>query len=201
MDFNGTRIAFDVAIKENSEWKDKTCFLCGEYFESGDEVCLLIPPEDVRKNAKKHMKKNQCMHKEELESLCTTITTLDQLYDVLDNHKKKRAKPLTEEQVEKSKLFIEAARYCNFHDGKLTKTGCTCKRRGSSDVLRFNARTERIKYSNRRKDGLFSGFAERQLVTNVYNKYHELLGDGIKSDYNALETIAEVINSVNNIMN
>lgn len=76
-----------------------------------------------------------------------------------------------------------------------------CKKYGASDSIEYNVYTDTISYYNRRKKTLFDGFVERQIETNVYNKFHELLKDNKHSDYDALKTIGNCFEQVSKIMN
>lgn len=151
------------------------------------------------------MKSNQVVHLDELKKFSKDMTNVKEVVDAMEKHKVKKEN-LTKEQDALMNVFIKAAYAYDFKDATKKKDGIVvCKKYGSSDTIQYNVYTDTIEYYNRRKKALFDGFVERQIETDVYNKFHELLKDNKHSDYDALKSLGEcvsnAIKTTNEMMN
>lgn len=192
---------FAMKMKATCHWGNKTCYFCGKHFKTDEEISLIVLPSDIRFNGGyKKMKDNQVVHTSELESFIENMTTIKEVADAMEKHKVKK-ETLSEELEKRMETFVCAASKCGFSDFIKKKDGTViCKKYGSSDTIRYNVYTDIIEYHNKRKKALFDGFLGRQIETNVYNKFHELLGDNKHSDYDALTSIGECISTANKII-
>ncbi len=190
----------EQVITASKGWCAKTCFVCGQYFKEGEQIVLLIPSFEYKK-IYKSLSRNVVAHFHEIEAIKSKCNTEDEFLLALGKHKTPRALPLTAEQLKMIDEFKQACRNYGFWPYVETKDGLKCKLSNSSDVLEYNVRTDRIAYSNkRRKRGLFDGLVENQLVSNVWNKMHEIRGDGLRDNYSAKEVINKAVETVNNMM-
>ncbi len=115
--------------------------------------------------------------------------------------KKPKKVEITPQQKEMVEQFIQAAWHYGYKDYKYTKDGAQSKMSGSSDILRYNVHSDMIRYSNRRKRGLFDGMFENQIVANVWNKMHEIRGDGKRNDYSADKVLNEALEKAKDFVN
>lgn len=179
-------------------WTEKTCFMCGKHFLTGDSIVLVLPPYEYKKKYKRLIN-NAVMHQHEWEELKQTHDSFDDIFNTMGSSKKPKKVELTPQQKEMVEQFIQAAWNYGYKDYKYTKDGAQSKMNGSSDILRYNVHSDRIAYSNRRKRGLFDGLANRQVVTNVWNRMHELRGDGKRDDFSAKEVVNQAMDKVSDI--
>ena len=49
-------------------WTEKTCFVCGKHFLTGDSIVLVVPPYEYKRKYKRLIK-NAVMHRHEWEEL------------------------------------------------------------------------------------------------------------------------------------
>ena len=181
-------------------WTEKTCFVCGKHFLTGDSIVLVVPPYEYKKKYKRLIN-NAVMHQHEWEELKQTHDSFDDIFHTMGRSKKPKKVELTPQQKEMVEQFIQAAWNYGYKDYKYTKDGAQSKMNGSSDILRYNVHSDRIAYSNRRKRGLFDGLFENQLVANVWNKMHELRGDGKRNDYSADKVLNKALGNSKDFMN
>ena len=71
-----------------------------------------------------------------------------------------------------------------------------CKKCGTSIYVEYNVYADHIDLDYRGKRGMFDGFYTRQIIANIYNKMHEILGDGKYDDYSAAKTIDNIYREV-----
>lgn len=190
-----------MKIKANKSWGSKTCYFCGKHIKENEDIALVVVPSDIRFTEYKKMRNNQVVHLNELVDFSKNMTTIKEVVDAMEKHKVKK-ETLTKEQENLMDVFIEAAYFYDFKVATKKKDGIVvCKKYGASDSIEYNVYTDTISYYNRRKKALFDGFVERQIETDVYNKFHELLKDNKHSDYDALKTIGNCFEQVSKIMN
>lgn len=181
-------------MKSGTGWSERTCFICGRHFTPSDTIALVVvygPQYEICKQYSR-LKTNQVMHADELQQICNISNTVEDVYRMLANAPQPKRQQMTEEQKREVKLFEEAAIKCGFKDVTEKNNGCRCKMYGSTDIVEYNVFSGRIRYNNKRRRQLFDRLAERQIVANVYNKFHELLGDGKYDDFTMAKAIADV---------
>lgn len=196
---------FAIKIKSSKHWGSKICYLCGKHIKENDDIALIVLPSDIRFNSGyKKMEDNQVVHLDEIEEFIKDKSSIKEVADALEKHKVKK-EILTEKEKEKMKIFVDAAYDLGYHSSTTKSNGIVvCKKNGTSDKVMYNVYTDIIEYSNNRKGYLFDSFIEKQIITDVYNKFHKLLGDNLNLDYNALDSInkclSEAIDTTNKIM-
>lgn len=186
-------------LKLTGGWQDRKCMLCGRYFNEGDMGVLIVPTSDIRDR----ISRNLIVHSEELKKVQVECGSEEELINKLSKWKMPRVRVVySEKELRIADAFQEASSACGFRDIKEVKNKgiIRCKKFGSSDLVELNIRTGRIRFDTRKKGQLLSGFAERQLIANIRNKMHEILGDGLHDDYDAMKEIAGVFDRVNNMM-
>lgn len=199
-------VNFAMEVKASKAWCSKVCYFCGKHIKENDEIALVVVPSNLRFNGEyKKMKSNQVVHLDELKKFSKDMTNVKEVVDAMEKHKVKKEN-LTKEQDALMNVFIKASYAYDFKDATKKKDGIVvCKKYGSSDTIQYNVYTDTIEYYNRRKRELFDSFIEKQIVTNIYNKFHELLNDNKHSDYNALKSLGEcvsnAIKTTNEMMN
>ena len=191
---------FTRIMQAGSAWTEKACFMCGEHFKKGDTIVLVVPPFEYKKEYKR-LGLNAVMHQQEWEDLKTTHNSIEEVFKAMGKSKKPKRVNLTDQQKQMVEQFIKAAWEYWYKDYKYNKDGAQAKMNGSSDILRYNVHSDRITYSNRRKRGLFDGLFENQIVANVWNRMHELRGDGKRDDYSADKVINEALGKAKDFMN
>ena len=176
------------------------CPVCGQHFISGEEyfliVCNAIPEARARKLS------NFMAHVACWNTFCSGITSDEDLAEKLRKHRKPKLKPLTEEQETRVEAFKQAAYTFGYRILTWTREGCLKARKdGYSSTLTYNPYDKSLSYGDNRADFLLKSLVDRELVARVYNKMHELLGDGKRDDYTALGTINQVIEETNRFFN
>ena len=99
----------------------------------------------------------------------------------------------TAEEKAKIDAFRSACHHYSFWNDVEKPYGLKCQKRGSSLYVEYNVYADSIGIDFRGKRGLFDTFYEKQIVTNIYNKMHEILGDGKHDDYSATKTINDIL--------
>ena len=77
---------------------DKKCSLCGQYFKSGEEYCIIVIPFEYRSKHKK-LQSNLLCHTDEWVNFSEGVTTYDEMAEKIINHKKPRKNEFTEEEL------------------------------------------------------------------------------------------------------
>ena len=96
--------------------------------------------------------------------------------------------------------FVSACHTMGFWGARELPYGRRCNRQGTG-YLEYNAYTDTIDFVSRvRKPGLFDSFYTREIVAKVFNKMHEILGDGRHDDYSAAASIQKVTDEATKIM-
>ena len=83
---------------------DKKCSLCGQYFKSGEEYCIIVIPFEYRSKHKK-LQSNLLCHTDEWVKFSEGVTTYDEMAEKIINHKKPRKNGFTEEELFKISCF------------------------------------------------------------------------------------------------
>lgn len=120
----------------------------------------------------------------------------------LKKHRIPSVKPLTEEQKREVEAFEKAAAAYGYWTITKPRNGCIkATKNGTTCSVLYNTYSGVIKYEDRRKSELLKSLFDRQIETNIFNKMHEILGDGKRDDYSALGTIAGVVEETNKFFN
>lgn len=183
-------------FKPNSD--TKRCPICGQYFKKGEKGCVIVPPMEVRTQHKK-LQQNMIVHLSEWEAFCEGITTEEELVQKFIKHRTPKKQEFTENEKERISAFRSACVAYRFYEEFEKPYGLKCKLRGSSICVEYNVYSDTIDIDYRGRKGMFDGFYTRQIVTNIYNKMHEILGDGKKDDYNVDKTINSVFEEAKKI--
>lgn len=178
---------------------DKKCPICGQFFKKGEKGCAIVPPMEIRKGYKK-LAQNLVVHLDEWTAFCKGVTTDIDLAEKFAKHRVPRKKEFTSEEQKKIDAFRSACHRNGFHEDYDKPFGIKCKQGGSSIYLTYNVYADTIDLDYKGKCGLFDGFYTRQIIANVYNKMHEILGDNKHDDYSASKTINSVFEETTKIM-
>ena len=195
------------------EWKDldgeirtfkpnpntKRCPICGQFFKKGEKGCIIIPPMEARTQHKK-LQQNMIVHLDEWQTFCENITTEKELIQKFIKYRTPKKKDFTGEERKRISAFRSACVAYRFYEEFEKPYGLKCKLRDSSIYVEYNVYSDTIDIDYRGRKGMFDGFYTRQIVTNIYNKMHEILDDGKKDDYSVEKTIASVVKKANEIM-
>lgn len=186
-------------LEMNNLWNDKKCRLCGRYFKNGEKGIILIPTSDC----KPLIKSNIIMHSEEFKKIQSECGSKEEIIHRLGNWKKpKVSETYSEEQLNEAEVFKEAAQCYNFSDIKVLKVKglVRCKRVGSSDTLEYNIRTKKIYFYNNKRSQILDRLLETQLLANVENKMHELLGDGEYNKFSATQVVRDAVKITEDVL-
>ena len=178
---------------------DKKCALCGQYFKSDEEYCIIVIPFEYRSKHKK-LKNNLLCHTDEWVKFSEGVTTYDEMAEKIINHKVPRKKEFTEDEKLRIDCFKKACFISGFKEEFNKPYGLKMKQCGSSVYLEYNVYQDAIDLDFRGKRGLFDNFYKRQIIANVYNKMHEYMGDGKVDDYSMSKDFEKLNNHVNEIM-
>ena len=177
----------------------KRCPLCGQYFKKGEKAIVIVPPMAVR-SLNKRLSQNMMVHRAEWEELSAGITDDNAMADAFLKHKTPRKAPFTREEEAAMSAFVSACHTMGFWGARELPYGRRCNRQGTG-YLEYNAYTDTIDFVSRvRKPGLFDSFYTREIVAKVFNKMHEILGDGRHDDYSAAASIQKVTDEATKIM-
>lgn len=195
-----TEKVYERKMISSGGWLNRECFLCGKHFKQDDQIVLIVPHIEYKADYPR-LRCNAVVHLDEWEEFKQNNgMTTHNVLKALGNTKKPKKEKLTEIQQLHIQQFKEAASRCGFRESSKTNNGAKAKLSGRSDILEYNVYTDTISYSCRRKQGIFDGFIQKEIVTKAWNLMHEIRGDNQKSDYSALETINKVIKTTNEIM-
>jgi hypothetical protein len=169
----------------------KRCPLCGQYFKKGEKAIVIVPPMSVR-NLSKKLQQNMMVHRAEWEALSAGITNDNDMANAFIKHKTPRKAPFTKEEEAAMSAFVSACHTYGFWGARELPYGRRCNRQGTG-YLEYNAYTDTIDFVSRvRKPGLFDAFYEREIAAKVFNKMHDILGDGRHDEYSANNAIQKV---------
>lgn len=191
---DGSNRSLNAAYSNN-----RYCFLCGQYFKKNEKFYIIVVPYNLRSLSKK-FSKNISVHADEWEEFIKDVKSDEELAEKLIAHKTPHRKKFTEEEQHRIKCFQEACYHYNFKQVYDKPWGLKCKQVHSSCYLEYNVHLDKIDLDSRGREGLFDGFYKRQIIANIYNKMHELLGDNKFDSYNYKDSINEVNKQVNEMM-
>ncbi len=194
MQYEGNPRSFEGRYANN-----KRCPICGQYIRSNERFYIIIIPHEYRSQHKK-LRDNMMVHIGEWTKFCEGITSERELVDKLINHKTPRAKDFTEQEIKKIEAFKKACYDYDFKEEFDKPFGVKCKKRGTSVYAEYNVFKDTISVDFRGKRGLFDGFYQRQIETNIFNLMHKYLEDGRHSDYSASKAINEVFEQAKKTM-
>lgn len=178
---------------------NKRCPICGQFIRKDERFNIVIIPYEYRSQHKK-LKDNMMVHVREWAEFCEGITSERELVDKIIAHKTPRAKDFTESEMKKIEAFKKACYDYDFKETFNKPFGIKCKKRGTSVYAEYNVFKDVISVDFRGKRGLFDGFYQRQIETNIFNRMHKYLEDGRKSDYDCNQAIQEVFDKANEMM-
>ena len=116
----------------------------------------------------------------------------------LKKHRMPSAKPLSEAQNKAVEAFEKAAATYGYWNTSKMRDGCfKAVKNGTTCYILYNPYSGVIKYGDRKKNEFLKPLLDRQIETNVFNKMHEILGDGKRDDYNALGVLAQAVEETN----
>lgn len=177
----------------------KRCPLCGQYFKKGEKAIVIVPPMEVRGLSPK-LRQNMMVHRVEWEQLTNGVTSDEEMTTAFLKHKTPRQKPFTKEEEAAMAAFVSACHTFGFWGARELPYGRRCNRQGTG-YLEYNAYTDTIDFVSRvRKPGLFDSFYAREIVAKVFNKMHDILGDGRHDDYSANNAIQQVTSEANKLV-
>lgn len=177
----------------------KRCPMCGQYFKKGEKAIVIVPPMEVRGMSPK-LKQNMMVHRAEWERLADGITTDEEMTTAFIKHKTPRKQPFTKEEAAACSAFVSACHTLGFWGARELPYGWRCNRQGTG-YLEYNVYADTIDFVSRvRKPGLFDSFYEREIVAKVFNKMHDILGDGRHDDYSANSAIQQVTSEANKLV-
>ena len=188
--------AYEFTPREDNP---KRCPVCGQYFKKEEKCIVIIPPMSVR-NISSKFQQNLMVHRAEWEALSAGINDDEQMANVFLKHKTPRKQPFTKEQEAAMSAFVAACHACGFGGERELPYGRRCNRPGTGYV-EYNVYMDAIDFVSRvRKPGLFDFCFEREIVAKVFNKMHDILGDGRHDNYTAAQVLQKVTTEVNDIM-
>ena len=94
--------------------QNKKCFLCGQYFKSGEEYCIIVIPFEYCSKHKK-LKNNLLCHTDEWLKFSEGVTTYDEMAEKIINHKVPRKKGFTEEEIFKYLFMIALGKHEEYY--------------------------------------------------------------------------------------
>lgn len=177
----------------------KRCPICGQFFKKGEKACVIVPPMEIRIKNKK-LSQNLIVHYNEWVEFCNGVSTNEELANKFCKHRIPKQQSFTTEQNNNINAFIKASSEAGFRKEIKKPYGVKMLRVGSSLYLEYNIFTDKIEINHRGKRGLFDSFYEQQIVANVYNKMHEIIGDGKKDNYSCAKEIQKLNQEVNETM-
>lgn len=179
-------------------WLDKKCQYCGKHFLEGDKFHLIVPTIEYKK-AFKRLASNYIIHSHELEELIRRHNGNENtILIALGNHATPRVKTeITREQMGQAQAFEAACREYGLYEKIATADEVKMKKHGSSVAVAYNIRTRQMRFSSRHKKDMFSGLFEREFEAKIFNKMHELLGDGLRDDYTAAGVLKQAVDETN----
>ena len=186
----------DGTVRQFNASDNKTkCPICGQYFKRGEKGACIVPPMEIRSKYKK-LSQNLIVHLDHWEVFCQGIATETELAEKIQKHKTPKKASFTEDEQKKISAFQSACREYGFWEITEKPYGVKCKKCGTSIYVEYNVYADHIDLDYRGKRGMFDGFYSRQIIANIYNKMHEVLGDGKHDDYSAAKTISNIYKEV-----
>lgn len=177
----------------------KRCPICGQYFKKDERACIIIIPNEY-KNTHPKLKENLMVHEAEWDTLIHGLTTDQEVAEAVMKHKTPRTAPLTDDEKARLDAFVKACESIGFREVFTKPFGVKCKQRGISVVFTYNVFMDSIDIDHRGNRGLFDAFYEKQLIAKVFNKMHEILGDGQVDNYSAQKSLDEIADRVKKTM-
>lgn len=172
------------------------CAICGQYFRKGEKVSIIMCPEEFV-----HLRVNRKMvHLDEWNAYGIDVHSDLDLAEKLLSHRQPRVKSLTADETARINAFVQAAMQLGYTREYRTSCGRKCKKPGTSITIEYNVYLDTIRISSRGKEGLFDGFYKRELIAQVFNKMHEILGDNQRDNYTAQASMTQVFDDVKKMM-
>lgn len=166
-------------------WCERKCFWCGEYFNNGDILMLVVVDSGYKKIYKK-LAKNIVIHKKHWDELTNRHgNNQEELLKELGNHRVPRVKStLTDEQIREITAFKSACVSYRFYLETSCKNEIHMRKPGTSIMVIYNIRSKRMTMTDKvRRKGLFDGLYIREIQAKIFNKMQEILGTDLRDDY------------------
>ena len=173
-----------------------TCGLCGTFFKKDDTFYIIMIPNEY-KNKHKRLNRNMYVHCQEWDEINNGVIDDSDLINRIINYKKKK-NILNEEEASRLDAFKSACIDCGFRQEIKKNYGVRMKKAGTSVYLDYNVHLDTIDINSRGRRGLFDSFYDRQIIANIYNKMHKIIGDGKADNYDSNKQIAEMMDKVQN---
>lgn len=175
--------------------KDR-CKICGQHFKKGDEQYLVVC--NSSEEARKAKIGNFMSHVACWDAFCVGVVSDAEMVKKLLRHKQPKEAPLSDKQNEHINAFVQAAAEYGYRERSKTRQGeIRLTKRGTTQSVLYNPHSCEVSYEDRKKDVLFKGLFDRQIVANVYNKMHSILGDGKHDSYSALGVLNQAVEETN----
>lgn len=178
---------------------DKKCFLCGQYFKPNEDYCIIVIPFEYRSKHKK-LKNNFLCHTNEWIEFSKGVNTYDEMAEKIINHKIPRKKEFSDEERLKIDCFRRACIDYGFREEYEKPFGLKMKQKSSSVYLIYNVYQDTIDLGYRGKCDYLYFVYQRQIISVIYNKMHEYLGDGKRDEYSMKLEINKFHDNIKKIM-
>lgn len=189
-------------LKATANWLDKRCFYCNEYFKLNDDIVLIIPSTELKVQYKK-LSHNVIMHLYELNTLIAMYGEEGTIVQLAMHKAPKKALVLTEAQKNNLFAFRKACSDCGYTiETDAMRTESVYKRRKPGESLTFvyNPLTDKLSIRRRGNRGLLDGLFEHEMVASMFNRMHDIIGDGKIDNFSANKIISEAIDKANDLI-
>lgn len=173
------------------------CPICGQYFQKGEKVVIVIPPNDWSLKLSDKVRKmiRTSYHEDCWIGFVGDITDENELLAKMAKHRVPRKKPFTEDETTRIKAFEDTCRQIGFYPLESQPAyGMKCKKSCHSETLTYNVYLDIIDFDKRGQRELFDGFYEREIIARVRNKMNEILGVDKRDNFSAEKAIGGVMN-------
>ena len=177
----------------------KRCGLCKTFFRPEEKFYIIVIPSALR-GSHSRLKENMFVHVNEWDELCNGVTTDEELAAKIIGSKFKKSNELSEDESNRLDAFKKACMAYNFKMEVSKPYGVRMRQRGSSVYVDYNVYMDMIEVDYRGRRGLFDGFYQKQIATNIYNEMHKILADGKHDNYNYKDSINQVMAEVGKTM-
>lgn len=171
----------------------KWCYLCGKPFQRGEQVDIVIFDTETKqaypklsKNIMAHANEFNCLEQQFQANQIAVILAL------VARGAARKQMVLTPKKNELKEAIIIAAQEHLLHKSSETSTSITFAYHRSSLRIRYEPFTDRIRATCRGNLSLFEKVEMQNLSTRVWNRAHEIVGDGLHYDELRPELIAEM---------
>ena len=170
---------------------NKQCFVCGSFFRKNEDYYIIIIPSNLRGTHKK-LNSNFVVHTKDWEDFCKDVKTEEELANKIISHKTPKKISFTQEEENNLFAFKDACKFFGFNSEVKKSYGIKMRKSGTSFSLEYNPYTDNIALYHRAKRGLFDSLFEKQICVDIYNKMHEILGDGKHNNFSAEDSFNKI---------